>query len=94
MASVTSATTEAEIIALYLDNCGYEEDGDAAMARRLVTAISAMRMRGMRRIETDGQIIELDPADLRDQMMTARRFASANTRRTHKQYITKGLRLH
>ena len=48
VATISSASTTQQITAAYLDNCGYLEDDDLAMARRFVTAVMAMLARGVK----------------------------------------------
>lgn len=77
MATVTSASTTAQIAAAYLDNCGYVEDDDSAMAKRFVTACMAMLKRGVRTIEHAGERMEFSPPDLRELIKEANRFIGA-----------------
>ena len=77
MAVVDSTSSEATIVAAYLDNCGYYEDGSAVMARRLVTTCEAMLSRGMREIDTGGTRMSFTTESLHASIERAKAFASS-----------------
>ena len=54
LTTVDRNTTETELGKLYMDNCGYGESGDLAMATRFVTVCRAMMRRGMTGFESAG----------------------------------------
>jgi len=72
--TISATSTEPEIRAAYLDACGYEEAGSVAMAKRFVTVLRAMQMRGITAVEQEGQKLEYDLATLRAQEQAALRF--------------------
>lgn len=77
MAVLDSTSSETAIVAAYLDNCGYYEDGSAAMARRLVTACEAMLMRGMREVDVGGTRMSFTTESLHTSIERAKTFASS-----------------
>lgn len=77
MAVLDSTSSEAAIIAAYMDNCGYYEDSDAAMARRLVTACEAMLSRAIRVIDAGGQRMEFTTDSLHTSIERAKAFVAA-----------------
>jgi len=76
MASITSASTEAQISAAYLDNAGYEEDDSLSMAKAFVTVVLAMMKRGISRIKHGDEIMEFDNESLRALLANARQFVA------------------
>lgn len=79
MATLDSSSTTAEISAAYLDNCGYYEDEDAAMARRFVTACEAMLSRGVTAIEQAGQRMQFSTGSLESALGRAKEFISGSS---------------
>lgn len=79
MAVVDSTSTEAEIAAAYLDNCGYVEDDSLAMARRFVTACMAMKKRGLKRFQQGPTEMEFSMESLREDIREARQFITGKT---------------
>jgi len=65
-----------EIAAAYLDSCTYFEDSSVAKARAFVSACTAMLARGIRRIEYEGAMLELDPNTLRALANDAKAYAA------------------
>lgn len=78
MASISSASSNAQVVAVYMDNCGYREDASASMASAFATACRAMLRRGVRRIEFAGEIMEFEPRVLRDLAREADVYAAAD----------------
>jgi len=76
MATITSASTEAQISAAYLDNVGYEEDGSLSMGKAFVTVVLAMMKRGISRIKHGDEIMEFDNESLRALLEDARQFVA------------------
>ena len=80
MATLTSASTLAEIKAAYADNASYLEDGSATKARAFITACTLLLLRLPKRVSKgggQGEEIELDPQLLADQIGEAKRYLSA-----------------
>ena len=80
MATVSSTTTEAQLRAAYLDNCGYREDDSASEASALITVLEAMLDRGIRVIEEGEHRYEFSTGALENSIKRAQQFlANKNT---------------
>ena len=77
MATISSASSQADIEAAYLDNCGYAEDGSTTMAKAFVTACRAMQIRGITGISTGANRMQFEPGALETQIAKAERYARA-----------------
>lgn len=79
MATLSSTSTLAEVLAAYDDNASYEEDGSAAKAKAFVTACRLLLMKIPKRSEWQGvAVTEYDPEQIRQAMEAARVYALAN----------------
>ena len=77
MAVIDSTSTTAQIEAAYLDNAGYFEDADAAMARRFVTACEAMLRRGgLAGYGVGSQNSRFNPDNLEKSIARARKYVA------------------
>lgn len=76
MATLTSASTLAEIKAAYIDNASYAEDGDTTKARAFVTACRILLLKLPKRASFGRGLSdqELDLGVLRDELRTAQRY--------------------
>lgn len=80
MATITSASSLADIQNAYLDNYGYEEDESVSKARAFITVCRAMLGLGIKRIPDGDQVMQFSPASLRAMMNDARRYVAAKDR--------------
>ena len=74
MATLDSTSTDAEITAAYMDNCGYREDDSATMAAAFVTACTAMMVRGISRFQHGEEGMHFSLEDLRALIKDAQAF--------------------
>ena len=65
MASLDSTSTDAEVTAAYMDNCGHREDDSATKAAAFVTACTAMMVRGISRFQHGEEAMHFSLEDLR-----------------------------
>lgn len=79
MATVDRTTTTTEIGLLYADNCGYEEDADAAKASAFITVCRSMLARGITTIEHNGSRMQFSAASLRALIDEARAYVSSQS---------------
>lgn len=79
MGTITAASTEADIVACYLDNATYFEDNSVAKARAFVSACTALIAGGVRVAEKDGERLEFEPRILQELITNAQRFISVRT---------------
>jgi hypothetical protein len=77
MATITSASSQADIEAAYLDNCGYAEDGSSTMAKAFITACRAMLIHGITGISTGANRMQFEPGALAQQIAEAKRYVQA-----------------
>ena len=78
MATITSSSTNTQISAAYLDNCGWYEDGNVTMAKAFITVCIAMLSRGIISVNSGDDSMTFSPRDLREMMNDARQFVSRN----------------
>lgn len=85
MSTLSSDNTYKEILAAYMDNAGYEEDGDVTKAKAFVTACR-MLIRYPSRLQVGGRQagheMEIDVAELRAEMAAAQSWIAANDQPT------------
>ena len=74
MATIDSTSTDADITAAYMGNCGYREDDSATMAAAFVTACMAMMARGITRFQHGEEALHFSPEDLRELVKDAQSF--------------------
>lgn len=78
MASVTSASTDAQVWAAYDDNASFEEDDSPTKAAAFVTACRVLLRRRPTQISADGLSTAFDAQAIRDELARATRFLAAN----------------
>jgi hypothetical protein len=74
MATLDSTSTDAEVLAAYMDNCGYREDDSSSMASAFITACTAMMARGVSRFQHGDEGMQFSLEDLRALMSDAKDF--------------------
>ena len=74
---LTSASTDAEVIAAYEDNASWEESGSATKAAAFVTACRFMVQRFPRMTSVDGVSSTWDLNLIRAEMERARRYVAS-----------------
>lgn len=79
MSALDSTSTIAEAKAAYFDNASYEEDASAAKARAFVTACRFLLLMLPKRSKhgSAGEV-ELDPVQIRQQLVAAQSWTAAN----------------
>lgn len=79
MSMLSSSSTLAEIVAAYADNASYEEDSSASKAAAFITACRLLLLKIPKRTKhAGGSEIEVDPAQVREEMAAARNWSAAN----------------
>lgn len=77
LSTLSSSSTDAEVLAAYDDNASYEEDGSTSKAAAFITACRFL-LRKPKRMAEDGAEIEYDRGLLRDELARAQAFYAAN----------------
>lgn len=79
MATLSSSSTIDEIVAAYMDNASYDEDGSVAKARTFITACRLLLVKRPQRYRgLDGTEIELDLELIERQLAEARTWLSTH----------------
>jgi hypothetical protein len=78
MASLTSASTIAEIEAAYMDNAGYAEDRSPAMARAFVTACRFLLLKRPTEAGSGTDRLVLSPEQIAGQIKSAEEWLAVN----------------
>lgn len=79
MSTITSASSEQDIRDAYLDNCGYMEDESPVKAAKLVTVLMAIMMKGLIRVDIDGDVTEFDPSLMKDLLDQANAYITSQS---------------
>ncbi len=78
MASVSSASTDAQVWAAFDDNAGFEEDSSATKAAAFVTACRVLLRRRPVSVSVDGLSTAFDGAAIRAELDRAIRYLQSN----------------
>jgi hypothetical protein len=78
MATVTGSMTLQQLLVLYQENCGWEEDGDLVMAKAFVTICTALIPKLPSQSGKGGASMSLDTRMVQEQQKLARAFIQAN----------------
>jgi hypothetical protein len=79
LSTLSSASTDAQVLAAFDDAASYEEDGSVAKARGFITAATILLRRFPKRARTGANNeVELDPVTLREQIKDARVWLGGN----------------
>lgn len=78
MSSLSSSSTLTAIVAAYIDNASYDEDGSTAKARTFITACRILLVRRAKRVVHAGEEVELDLGQIDTQLSAAKRWLAAN----------------
>lgn len=77
MASLTAASTDAQVRAAYDDNAGYAEDADTTKARAFETACMFLLRREPMAAGRNGNAVTLDKQSIREELARVRSWLAA-----------------
>jgi len=87
MSTLTSASTIDDVRAAYLDSASYEEDGDLEKAATFVTACRMLLLLIPKSATKSGESYEIDPAQIKAELIEARRWISERATDSHVDYL-------
>ena len=79
MSTLSSSSTDAQVLASYDDSASYFEDGSVAKAKAMITAGTILLRRRAKRVSLGGEEIELDLEGIRQDVKSARKFVTSRT---------------
>ena len=79
VSTLSSSSTDAQVLAAYDDAASWFEDSDVTKAKSLVTAGGILLRRRPKRVSLGGEEIELDLEGIRQDVRLARKFVNART---------------